>query len=294
MPDMRRHVVWLARCGLYIVTLLAIASGADAAWRNQPGGLLHTVEHQPNDAIAPPDCGILLSSSAATQSDRSSVRVVVAVDDAWLGDDRSEALNGALVLFRDLTAAFDGLGIHLRVVRLETWSSSNDYLSVSDRLEEVKADVALADDDIVVALTGQRPSRADGKASIGGRYALVFRHPGRPERDLWVAAHEIGHLFGARHTEKSKAGSNIMSPNGFGSEIRWSPCHRRLLRMNADRFEQRPGLVKEDLWGAKIASVSKTPGLKIRDSGKRPLWPACIDREATWRARWDSNPRLPD
>ena len=38
----------------------------------------------------------------------------------------------------------------------------------------------------------------------------------------------------------------------------------------------------------------RTPGLIIRDSRNRPLWPAYIDREATWRARWDSNPRLPD
>jgi len=237
MPDTGRRVVWLARCGLCLVTLLAIASAANIAWRDQLEGLAHTVEHQPYHAIAPPGCGIPLSSSAATQSDGFSIRVVVAVDDAWLGDDKSVALNGARILFRDLTAVFDGLGIHLRAVRLETWPSSSDQLSVSDRLEEAEAAVALADDDIVVALTGQRPSRADGKASIGGRYALVFRHPGHPERDLWVAAHEIGHLFGARHTDRSETEKDVMSPDGFGSEIHWSPCHQRLLKMNGDRFE---------------------------------------------------------
>jgi len=243
MPDIKRHLASLACCGLGIVVLLAISGRADALWRNANEEIDHTVKNRPNHDIAPLDCGIPLSNSAATQSDKFSIRVVVAVDDAWLGEDRPAALNGARILLRDLTAVFDEFGIQLKAVRFEAWSSSGDHLSASERLEEARSAVALADDDIVVALAGARSGRADGKASIGGRYALVFRHPDHPERDLWVAAHEIGHLFGAWHSERSETEKDVMSPDGFGSEVHWSPCHVSLLRMNADRFEHDTRLV---------------------------------------------------
>lgn len=245
MRHTKRCLAGLAGCGLGIVVVLAISGSTDALWHNSDEEVAHTVEHEPNDASGPPDCGISLSSSPVKQSDRFSVRVVVAVDNAWLDDDKSAALTGARDLFRDLTLVFGEFGIQLRAVRLETWSSSSDHLSSSDRLEEAKAAVALADDDIVLALTGRRSSRADGKATIGGRYALIFRHSGHPERDLWVAAHEIGHLFGARHSERSDDDKDVMSPNGFGPEIRWSPCHVSLVRMNANRFDHSIQLATE-------------------------------------------------
>lgn len=236
MPEKRLLLAWLARGVLGMVTLLAIGAGADTGWSDHHEELDHTAEKL-HYATAPPDCGIRLSSSAVIQGDMSPIRVVLAVDDAWLADERLDAPNGARLLFWDLMAVFDGLGIQLKAVRFETWVSSSNRLSVSDRLAEVETAVALADDDIVLALTGQRLSGADGKATIGGRYALVGRHPGHPERDLWVAAHEIGHLFGARHSEESKGAGDIMSSNGFGSELYWTPCHERLLSMNASRFE---------------------------------------------------------
>lgn len=240
MFDAKRPGISVGLGSLGVVVLLAISVRADAAWRDQLEAIIPPVKSE-RALAANVDCGIRLAEPAASSTDTFPVRVVLAVDDAWAGGGNDAAVEDAFALVRDVAAVFDPFGIQLRVVRFETWPSHGNDASASELLGQVQGLVPLVDEDIVLALTGRQIDGADGKATIGGGYALVGQHPGHPERDIWVASHEIGHVFGAEHTVGTSARLDVMSPKGFGPDVYWSSCHEELLRVNAGRFEQGAG-----------------------------------------------------
>lgn len=236
MPRIRGYVRRPPRPILGIVALLVMSGYAGDLWAHHDEELHRPVGH-PVYVTEPPNCGVRLSNWLTTDGDVSLVRVIIAVDKAGsAGYERSD-INKAYSLLRDLATDFDEFGIKLQAVGLRTWVSSDHLASVSNRLDEVEEAVSLVGADIVLALTRHEAPGADGAAVIGGRYALVSWHDSHPERDLWVAAHEIGHLFGARHSEPAPGGIDVMAPSGFGSRIRWSQCHKDLMRTNAHRFD---------------------------------------------------------
>ncbi len=189
---------------------------------------------------SPADCGILLAGEPITSKAGASheVRVAVAVDEAWQAKFGDDAERQARSVIEDIAPLFRPFQIQLTPVKFVYWRSDQVPASIDPLLAEVKRSVALEGVDVVLAITGLHLHGADGKAGIGGRYALIEHHPGYPERDRFVAAHELAHLFGALHTVEESEGSDLMAGEGFNHDLEWSGCHERLLRLNASRFEE--------------------------------------------------------
>ncbi len=168
-----------------------------------------------------------------------STRVVLALDEDWQADFQTEATVAARTLLWEASSLYRGFNIHLLPLRIERWISPDEMDSAEELLHLARNSIPLGDADIVVVLTGQQLERGDGYAEIGGRYALVSRHPGHPERDAMVLAHEIAHLFGADHGCNLPGRSGVMAEQGFEDPNFVCPCTRQILETNAARFHQR-------------------------------------------------------
>jgi hypothetical protein len=169
----------------------------------------------------------------------TSTRVVLALDEDWQAEFQAEATVAARALLWEASSLYRGFNIHLLPLRVERWISPNEMDSAEELLHLARNSIPRGDADIVVVLTGQQLERGDGYAEIGGRYALVSRHPGHPERDAMVLAHEIAHLFGADHGCNLPGRSGVMAEQGFEEPDLVCPCTRQTLEMNAARFHQR-------------------------------------------------------
>ncbi len=188
-----------------------------------------------------PPCGrqLLVSTDYGRVFRAESTRVVLALDEEWRARFEDEANAVARSVFEEASSLFRGLHIHLLPVRTESWVSPDGVDSAEGLLTAARSAVPLGGADIVVALTGQRSGRADGRAEIGGRYALVRHHPDNPGRDAMVLAHEIAHLFGAHHGCDLPGHSGLMAEQGFKEPGLICPCTRQILEMNAARFHER-------------------------------------------------------
>ena len=82
---------------------------------------------------------------------------------------------------------------------------------------------------LVIGLTGRQVSRVDGLAHVGHIHLLARPHPGQPQFDSLVVAHEIGHLLGADHHECEHDYDCVMAPKGFSFPPRW--CEHHILEM---------------------------------------------------------------
>ncbi len=167
-----------------------------------------------------------------------STRVVLALDEDWQADFQAEATVAARTLLWEASSLYRGFNIHLLPLRVERWISPDEIGSAEDLLHLARKSIPRGEADIVVVLTGQQLERGDGYAEIGGRYALVSHHPGRPERDAMVLAHEVAHLFGAYHGCNLPDRSGVMAEQGFEEPDPICPCTRQTLEINAARFHQ--------------------------------------------------------
>ncbi len=185
-------------------------------------------------------CGRELPGSAdeGQVSRTRSTRVVLALDEDWQADFQAEATVAARTLLWEASSLYRGFNIHLLPLRIERWVSPDEIGSAEDLLHLARESIPRGDADIVVVLTGQQLEHGDGYAEIGGRYALVSRHPGHPERDAMVLAHEIAHLFGADHGCDLPGYSGVMAEQGFKEPDLVCPCTRQTLEINAARFHQ--------------------------------------------------------
>ncbi len=93
---------------------------------------------------------------------------------------------------------------------------------------------------------------------------------------------------------RSKLNSDLsltgMSKSWIGAwTCRWAQpsASNRVSDGQGSYLEREPKIDPATLSLGSSCSPRQITGLHIRVSRKRPLWPACIDREATWRARWD-------
>ncbi len=169
----------------------------------------------------------------------TSTRVVLALDEDWQAEFQAEATVAARTLLWEASRLYRGFNIHLLPLRIERWISPDEMDSAEELLHLARNRIPRGDADIVVVLTGQQLEHGDGYAEVGGRYALVSRHPGHPERDAMVLAHEIAHLFGAYHGCNLANRSGVMAEQGFDEPGFVCPCTRQILETNAARFHQR-------------------------------------------------------
>ncbi|MEE9228212.1 MAG: M12 family metallo-peptidase [Acidimicrobiia bacterium] len=166
-----------------------------------------------------------------------SVRVLLATDEEWqeLHGESGDAKARSLLL--GASSMFRGVAIHLLPVRIVEWDSPDDLATVRDLTVAAEETVPRREADIVVVLTAQkRDTFEDGYAQVGGRYVVVASHPGHPDQDVTVLAHELSHLFGAHHGCDVPGYEGLMAPGEFDGASLICPCTRRVLEMNAQRF----------------------------------------------------------
>jgi metallopeptidase family M12-like protein len=180
--------------------------------------------------LVQPDDGVIFHAA--------STRVVLALDEEWQARFGEDSVQVARSLLTDAGALFRSVDIHLLPVRFEAWESPDRETSVVELLGVVRESIDYADADIVIALTAQDLRGADGRAEVGGRYALIEHHPEHPERDAFVVAHEVAHLFGATHGCDLVGHEGVLAGSGFDEPGLICPCTRSLLEANAARFHE--------------------------------------------------------
>jgi len=192
-----------------------------------------------SEASGAAECGrLLVQPDDGIVFHAASTRVVLALDEEWrerFGEDSTQVARALLV---EAGGLFRRVDIHLLPIRVADWESPGQYTTAEQLLQVVRESVDRGDADIVVALTAQSLYGADGRAEVGGRYALIEQHPGHPERDAFVLAHEIAHLFGATHGCDLPGHDGVLATAGFAEPGLICPCTRQLLESNAARFHQ--------------------------------------------------------
>jgi len=202
------------------------------------GGILELLEANAASSLAPLECGRQLSSVSGERLTLRSVRVVLALDEEWLerfGDD-SETVARSLV--SDVSGLYRDIGLHFLPVRFADWLSPNELVSAEDLLAALSESMQVDNSDVIFGLTGQHLSGIDGFARVGGQIAVVGHHPGKPERDVFVLAHEAGHLFGAHHGCDIPGLAGVMADSGFEDPLVVCPCTRAILEANVARFHE--------------------------------------------------------
>lgn len=185
----------------------------------------------------PPECGRRLDQPTAAVVVARSVRVAVAYDEEWEDALGTAAAVTARELLVDAAGFFRGLHIHLLPIRVERWRSPDSASTMEAIVGHAEDTIPRRGADIVVVMSAQPVGNdEDGYAQVGGRYAGALHHPGHPERDLQVVAHEISHLFGAHHGCDVPGFPGLMASAGFDDPSVICPCTRRILEANAHRF----------------------------------------------------------
>ena len=183
-------------------------------------------------------CGSELSSMSGARLSTRSVSVVLALDDEWHDRFGADAQDVARALVSDVSGLYRDIGLHLLPVRSVRWDSPNTLDDAEELLTHLLDEVSLGDADVIIGLTGQQLPSVDGYARIGGQGAVVGHHPGLPHRDVFVLAHEVGHLFGAHHGCDIPGLAGVMADAGFSDPLIVCPCTRSILEENVARFHQ--------------------------------------------------------
>ncbi len=158
-----------------------------------------------------------------------SVEVVLATDEAWRQTYGDEAQARARQLLVDVNHILEPTGVALSVADFQSWLSVDHAQSMSRMLSHLDSSVPAQPGQFVIGLTGRQISRVDGIAHVDHIHLVARLHPGKPQLDGLVVAHEIGHLLGAEHHKCDHDYQCVMAPKGFSSPPRW--CEHHILEM---------------------------------------------------------------
>lgn len=225
---MRKGLIQVAACftallGVWMIVFVSSASLSGSMPETAPG--------------ADEACGTLVvAPDGPAPFHTASTRVILAVDEEWQALFGADSPATARALLANASALFRNVHIHLLPVRVSEWHSPDDIDSAKELLATIEREVELSDADIVIALTGQALNGADGLARRGGRVLVVEHHPRQIEKDAFVLAHEVAHLFGASHACDLTDREGLMAKNGFADADLICPCTQRILEANAARF----------------------------------------------------------
>jgi hypothetical protein len=225
----QQHSIWKWTPTFIAIWLVAAMTAA---------GVLQLVGSNAASGLPPLECGRQLSSVSGERVTQRSVRVIVVLDEEWREQFGDDSESQARSLVSDVSGLYRDIGIHFLPTRIADWSSPDDVVSAEDLLPELSEAIPLDDEDVIFGFIGQHLPRVDGFAEVGGRVAVVGHHPGLPERDLLVLAHEAGHLFGAHHGCDVPGLAGVMADSGFEDPLVVCPCTRAILEANVARFHE--------------------------------------------------------
>ncbi len=157
------------------------------------------------------------------------LQIVVATDEAWRQTYGNEAQARARQLLADTNHILEPAGLVLSVASFQSWSSVDHDQSMSRMLAHLDDTVPAEPGQLVIGLTGRQISRVDGIAHVDHIHLVARLHPGKPQLDGLVVAHEIGHLLGAKHHKCTHDYLCVMAPKSFSSPPRW--CEHHILEM---------------------------------------------------------------
>ena len=170
---------------------------------------------------------------AAGSMPTRSVEVVLATDEAWQQTYSAGAEARARQLLVDANSILEPAGIALSIAEYRSWSTEGNGGSMSQLLGHLDDTVPATPGQLVIGLTARQVSRVDGLAHVGHIHLLARSHPGEPQLDSLVVAHEIGHLLGADHHECEHDYDCVMAPKGFSFPPRWCELHILEMQLGA-------------------------------------------------------------
>ncbi len=123
---------------------------------------------------------------------------------------------------------YEQFGICLDFSDVHSWEHTHSTLfGAAMAAERIPLDEA----DIVVGLALIRGEKYTGLAKMNGRFCVVNMY------ETWIITelHEVGHLFGARHSNDV---TSIMYPESLFLRSCWDECNRRRILDNKYRFRK--------------------------------------------------------
>lgn len=154
----------------------------------------------------------------------SVATLTVAFDEAWAERFVDSGAASAEAVAEAASRRFEPFCLDFQTVETVPWTPSSAAISLHDLIAVGGRDLEERSGEFLLILTDRYVEETkDGLADDG--VAVMKHHQERMDRDITVAAHELGHLIGLHdHRERCEC---LMDPKAYHNG--WGEYHRRVL-----------------------------------------------------------------